>query len=211
MMLLPRLLLIADQHRERPGALEIAVAAGAAFVQIRDKDLDDAAVEQRLRIIRDAPKAPGPSAEHSSASPSATRHLISINGRPALARNHGVGLHLPAAHEVVTREDIPLLGRSAHDEEEVHRALTEGVDYLIVGTVFPSASKPGRAPLGLNGLARLSALASPWPVFAIGGITAQRVSSVLATGAHGVAVCGAILDADDPAAATAHFLAELPA
>lgn len=126
-----------------------------------------------------------------------------------MARHEGMGLHLPAAHATVPREDIPLLGRSAHDEEEVQRAAAEGVDYLIVGTVFPSASKPGREPLGLDGLARLTALASPLPVFAIGGITPARVASVLATGAHGVAVCGAILDVADPAAAIQHFLAEL--
>ncbi|MCC5888384.1 MAG: thiamine phosphate synthase [Gammaproteobacteria bacterium] len=136
--------------------------------------------------------------------------LIAINGRPAMARREGIGLHLPAAHGSVARDGIALLGRSAHDEEEVQRAVAEGVDYLIVGTIFPSASKPGRAPLGLDGLARLTALAAPLPVFAIGGITPTRVASVLEAGAHGVAVCSAVLDVPDAAVATQNFLAELP-
>ncbi len=104
---------------------------------------------------------------------------------------------------------MTLLGRSAHDEAEVQRAVAEGVDYLIVGTVFPSASKPGRPPLGLEGLTRLAALASPLPVFAIGGITPARVASVIKAGAHGVAVCSAVLDVADPVAATQNFLSEL--
>lgn len=189
MMDLPRLLLIADEPRERPGALEAAVTAGAPFVQIRDKNMDDETVLVRFESV----KAP----------------WICINSRPSMARKLGIGLHLPAAHEAVPREGIPLIGRSAHDEEEVRRAVAEGVDYLIVGTVFPSASKPGRAALGLDGLARLTALAAPLPVFAIGGITPERVAPVLATSAHGVAVCSAVLDVADPAAATQHFLSEL--
>lgn len=219
---LPRLLLVTDRHRERPAALEAAVAAGAAFVQIRDKALDDDAVLARLERIREASGlecsrsadrfvAPAP-ADHARSGPQGRAELwVCINGRPRLARTEAVGLHLPAAHGAVSRDGISLLGRSAHDEEEVARAVTEGVDYLIVGTVFDTTSKPGREVLGPAGLARLVALAAPLPVFAIGGITPARVASVLATGAHGVAVCSAVLDVANAAAATRRFLSELNA
>lgn len=217
---LPRLLLVTDQHRERPGALEAAVAAGAKFVQIRDKDLDDDAVLMRLASIREASAlACSHSADQLLASELADRGrsglqgpaapLVCINGRPRLAKAEGVGLHLPAVHATVSRDGISPLGRSAHDEDEVARAVAEGVDYLIVGTVFETASKPGRRPLGLEGLARLTALAAPLPVYAIGGMTPARVAAVLDTGAHGVAVCSAVLAATDVAAATQSFLSRL--
>lgn len=222
MIHLPRLLLVTDRHRERPNALEAAVAAGATFVQLRDKDLDDDALVLRLESVRGAlgsalqrsadPLATREFADRSRPSPSGhAAHWICINGRGDLARRQGVGLHLPAAHGGAARDGIGLLGRSAHDEDEVAQAVADGVDYLIVGTVFPTASKPGREPLGLDGLARLTALAAPLPVYAIGGVTAARVASVLTTGAYGVAVCAAVLGMADAAAATRRFLTELHA
>lgn len=206
---LPRLLLIADQHRERTGALAAAVGAGADFVQIRDKNLDDEAVLQRLQLVREARRRDDQNPATAQQKERSPAGLICINGRPALARTEAIGLHLPAAGVCCGREGIMLLGRSAHDSDEVRQAKVDGVDYLIVGTVFPTASKPGRAALGMDGLAELTALAAPLPVFAIGGITPARVPLVQAAGAYGVAVCSAILAVADPAAATRQFLLEL--
>ncbi|MFT4038882.1 MAG: sulfur carrier protein ThiS [Thermomicrobiales bacterium] len=90
------------------------------------------------------------------------------------------------------------VSRSVHSPEEAARSL--GVDFLVAGHVFPSASKPGRPPLGLERFAQIVA-AAPCPVLAIGGITPDRVAAVMAAGAHGVAVIGAIGEAADPRAA----------
>lgn len=227
-MNLPRLLLVSDRKREQPGALASAVAAGAPLIQLRDKDLDDAAVMQRLieigllhaaadgssgRCGRRLETAASSRAAAAASEPLPASALprCCLNGRPELARRLRFGLHLPASHAPVPRQGLSLMGRSAHDGEEVRRARSEGVDYLVIGTVFPTASKPGREALGLTGLAQLVALAAPLPVFAIGGMTVARTREVLATGAHGVAVCTAILAAADPAAATLSFLEELSA
>jgi thiamine monophosphate synthase len=92
-----------------------------------------------------------------------------------------------------------LVGRSVHSVADVARAA--GADYVIAGTVFPSASKPSALPaelLGLDGLHNI-ACASPMLVLAIGGITPDRIDEVLAAGADGVAGIGLFIDSLKPA------------
>jgi thiamine-phosphate diphosphorylase len=111
-----------------------------------------------------------------------------------------VGLHLPAREAppgTIELGGAPY-GRSVHDDDELRRALAEGPDYLIVGTVFATASKPGRVPGGVPLLERLCRQAHPTPVYAIGGISVGRIPAVIHAGAHGAAVCGALLLASDP-------------
>ncbi|TBW39309.1 thiamine phosphate synthase [Siculibacillus lacustris] len=80
------------------------------------------------------------------------------------------------------------------------------VDYLGVGPVFATATKPDAAPaLGLSGLAAIRA-ATSLPIVAIGGVTADTVAGLRAAGADGVAVVSAIMTAADPAAAAAAFV-----
>jgi len=126
---------------------------------------------------------------------------LSLNGDAAMAAELGVGLHMAQAAPRPSSPARPY-GRSAHDDAAVRRAIDEGVDYLVFGTVYPTSSKPGRAGCGLESLAAACKLARGIPVYAIGGITSERVPEVLGAGADGVAVCGAILGADDPREAT---------
>ena len=80
-----------------------------------------------------------------------------------------------------------LVGRSVHSVEEAVAAADEGgLDYLIFGTVFESASKPGHAAAGVAGLADVSG-ATRLSVLAIGGMTRERIPDVMAAGASGVA------------------------
>ncbi len=66
-------------------------------------------------------------------------------------------------------------------------------DYLLVGTVFPSESKPdGPAPIGLEGL-RAAAAAGPAPILAIGGVDVANAAGALRPGARGIAAIGAFL------------------
>ncbi|MGH3062372.1 MAG: thiamine phosphate synthase, partial [Gaiellaceae bacterium] len=132
-----------------------------------------------------------------------TRRLgvpLVVNDRPDLAVLVGadfvhVGqddLPLPA----VRRFGIPA-GLSTHSREEVERA---GADYIAVGPVFATPTKPGRPAVGLE-LVRHAAARAPAPWFAIGGIDGTNVAEVVAAGARRIAVVRAIGDADDPEAA----------
>jgi thiamine-phosphate pyrophosphorylase len=109
-------------------------------------------------------------------------------------------LPVPAARAVVG-PDL-LVGGTARDPTTARRLVAEGADYLGVGPTFATVSKTGvPQPIGLDGL-RAVAEAVDVPVIAIAGIRADRVDEVLATGAWGIAVIGAIADAPDPHSAT---------
>ena len=85
------------------------------------------------------------------------------------------------------------------------------MDYLGAGPVFGTGSKADPAPaLGLETLARICADVAV-PVIAIGNVSAGRLGEVIAAGAHGVAVLGAVVHADDPAAAAARLREALDA
>jgi thiamine biosynthesis protein ThiS len=128
---------------------------------------------------------------------------VLVNGGPQAALATGTGIHLrerdmtPAAARAALGPRVPI-GRSVHSPEGAIAAT--GADYVLAGHVYPSPSKPGLAPLGPAGLAQIVAVA-PCPVIAIGGITPERVTEIIQTGARGVAVIGAIVEADDPRAA----------
>lgn len=100
-----------------------------------------------------------------------------------------------------------LLGLSVHSEGEAQDA-GEGLDYLMVGTLFDTPSHPGARPGGLRRIHQVSA-GTGRPLVGIGGITPQRVPRVLEAGAAGVAVRGGVWDAPDPAAAVGVFLREV--
>ncbi len=96
------------------------------------------------------------------------------------------------------------IGFSAHGAEELRHAEAAGADHLIFGTVYPSATHPGEATAGLEGLRRMTA-ATILPLIAIGGMTTARVGEVRAAGAHGIAVLGGVWHADRPEAAANAF------
>lgn len=125
-----------------------------------------------------------------------------------------VGVHLGARSLPVSlvRRHLPLpfVGVSVHSIEEGIAAARDGAAYLTFGHIFPTASHPGDAPIGLGQLRDMVA-AVDIPVFAIGGIDATNIRDVLDAGATGIAVISAILKAADPAAATAELRAILDA
>jgi len=191
---LPRLMLVTDRHRI-PGRdlvdlVARSILGGVGFVQVREKDLTESSLLELLESI------------HQSV-PRSTR--IAINGRERLARKLGVGLHLPAWQSSPARKGLPLLGRSVHSAREAEMAVEEGMDYIILGAIFPTVSKPGNPGRGLDFLREICTLVSPMPVYAIGGIQISRVPGVLRAGAHGLAVCGAILATSDPDRAARGF------
>jgi thiamine-phosphate pyrophosphorylase len=106
--------------------------------------------------------------------------------------------------------DRVLISRAVHSVEAAVRAERDGADIVQLGTVFETPSKPGRAAIGVDGVRAVCA-ALRVPVIAIGGISAANAGGVLRAGAAGVAVIGAIFDADDPRAAAASLHAAIDA
>lgn len=89
------------------------------------------------------------------------------------------------------------VGRSVHSVDAALRAEAEGCEYVVAGSIFPTASHPG-GPAG--GLALIEDIARRVhiPVVAIGGINANNARQCIDAGARGVAVISAIFDAADP-------------
>jgi thiamine-phosphate pyrophosphorylase len=180
----------------RPGGRALAdllpavLEAGVDVFQLRDKRLaDDELLELGLAARRWCD-------EHGA--------LFILNDRPDLAMAVGAdGVHVgqddvpvEAARAIVG--DERLVGLSTHSPEQI--AAAGGVDYIGVGPVNETPTKPGRSAVGVE-LVRHAAAHANVPFFAIGGITAGNVSAVLAAGARRVAVLRAIADAGDPTAA----------
>lgn len=176
--------------------LEIARAAlegGADAVQLRDKS------SPAMNLCRLA----------SEIQPMARKFgaLFVVNDRVDVALVTGAdGVHvgqedLPARE---TRRLLPrpvILGVSAGTVDEARRAEKDGADYLGVGPLFRTATKPDAGdPLGIDGFARIVRSVSI-PVVAIGGITLDTVAAVMGAGASGIAVASAVAAADDMAAA----------
>lgn len=102
-----------------------------------------------------------------------------------------------------------VLGATARTPEDAARAVAAGASYLGVGPCFATTTKDGLpAPIGPAGIRRVATTVEI-PVVAIGGVTAATVPALLAAGAHGVAVVGAIGAAADPARATGDLLGAL--
>jgi thiamine-phosphate pyrophosphorylase len=90
-----------------------------------------------------------------------------------------------------------LIGLSTHSEDQILASATSAADYIAVGPVHATPTKPGRPAVG-NPLVRFAAASSARPFFAIGGIDASTVPETIAAGARRVAVVRAITEADDP-------------
>ncbi|MFM7549270.1 MAG: thiamine phosphate synthase [Cyanobacteriota bacterium] len=98
-----------------------------------------------------------------------------------------------------------LIGRSTHAIAQLRQAVADGCDYVGVGPVEATPTKPGREPVGLD-YVRQAAAECPIPFFAIGGIDARALQRVREAGAGRVAVVRAITAAVDPAAAARQLL-----
>ncbi len=174
---------------------ERCAEAGADCVQLRAKDVKDdtlfAVSAEFVRICRD-------------------RAVLSvINDRVDVAVAAGAdGVHLGQNDlpvEQVRRLQLqPLIvGKSTHSPAQLHAAVDEAATYVSLGPVYPTATKPRTAAVGLEYVRQaLEALAGTGlGHVAIGGITPQNVEDVLQAGARTIAVCAAVTQAKDPAAA----------
>lgn len=114
---------------------------------------------------------------------------VVLNGDADVARALGAdGVHLKATQLAVlaARPDFEWVGASCHTTDELALAVRLGLDYVVVGSVLPTASHPGGDTLGWDGLAALIA-GSPLPAFAIGGLDDSHLAHAQDCGAHGIA------------------------
>jgi thiamine-phosphate pyrophosphorylase len=185
-----RLYLICDTKPggdEPEDVLRPALQAGVDIVQLRDKSAEDREIVEAGRVFRrlcDAYDA-----------------LFIVNDQADLAvacAADGVHLGQGDADPTEARRVLGpdgLIGLSTHSREQIDAA--HEVDYIGVGPVYETPTKPGYAPVGLE-LVHWAAEHARVPFFAIGGVDAATIDDVLGAGAGRVAVVRAIRDALDP-------------
>ena len=163
-----------------PAVVEAAVAGGAQWVILRERDLGYAERHALAGTIR-ALLPPG--------------RLI-VAGPDPLG---GDAVHLAAADPRPVDPRIGIVGRSCHGADEVRRL--SGETYVTLSPVYPTATKPGYGPaLTARGAAELR---SPVPWLALGGVASPgRAAECARAGAAGIAVLGAVMRAKDPARVT---------
>ena len=106
--------------------------------------------------------------------------------------------------ELLTSRSGPGIGLSSHAPAQAERALQAGADYIAIGPVYATATKPQAKPVTLDYVRWAAAnVGIPW--FAIGGINLENLDDVLAAGARRVCVVSAILNAPDVAAVCREF------
>jgi thiamine-phosphate pyrophosphorylase len=187
-----RLYLVCDSsppNHSLPDLLRAAGAGGVDVVQLRDKRLSDdelAAVAHASRALCEQ-----------------LGLLLIVNDRPLVALEAGAdGVHvgqddipIPDAREMVGQD--MLIGLSTHEQRQLEAADPTLLDYIGVGPIHQTPTKPGRPAVGVE-LVRHAAAHARVPFFAIGGLNAGNLAEVLDAGASRVCVLRAITEAEDP-------------
>jgi thiamine-phosphate pyrophosphorylase len=171
-----------------PEVVEEACAAGIQAVQLREKDLAGKDLCELAHQIRDITAR--------------FEVRLFINGRPDIAEVVGAdGVHCPEngfPPEAIQQYWPEFsVGASVHSLEAAKKAEKEGADFLLFGPVFftPSKEEYGK-PQGTDRLEKVCESTSI-PVFAVGGVTPEKVPECLQAGAFGVSGISALMEADD--------------
>lgn len=175
------------------------IEGGADIIQLRAKKESRDQIAQMARAVLPVTRPAGVP--------------LILNDFPELAKDvHADGVHLGQEDlqgvafdsvRAMLGED-GIIGVSTHSLDQALAAERLGADYIGVGPIFPTGTKPGRPAVGLelirqvNGRVRL-------PFVCIGGITEANVGAVKAAGAHCIAIVSAILTEKDASAATRRF------
>ena len=194
-------------HGRDPAELARQLCAGGAdLVQLRAKGATTDAVRRLAEALLPVTEKAGVG--------------LVINDYPDIARAIGAPMahlgqedffdagHTHTSH-LAPRTSHLQIGLSTHAPEQAQRALRAGPDYIAIGPVFATPTKPGRPPVTLDYVRWAAANVSiPW--FAIGGITLKSLDEVLAAGATRICVVSAILNAPDVTKACQDFRQRLP-
>ncbi len=180
--------------------VEAALQGGLSLVQYRDKDADDITRIQLGKALKEL----------------CHRYdaLFLMNDRVDLALAVDAdGVHLgqqdlPIAQARQLLGPQRIIGRSTTNPDELHRAIQEGADYVGVGPVYETPTKPGKAAAGFE-YVQHAADHTPIPWFAIGGINTDNLGEVLSARAERVAVVRSIMAAENPSLITQYFVSQL--
>lgn len=157
-------------------ALERGLRGGLRLIQVREPRMDPDALRKFLIEVLARSRSFGA--------------RVLVNGNERLAAELGAdGVHLSARSLAAcqSRPDFPLVAASCHDELELGRAQSMGVDFAVLGSVLPTLSHPGIAPMGWDNFARI-VNDTTVPVFALGGIELRDQVRAWNAGAHGIAM-----------------------
>jgi thiamine-phosphate pyrophosphorylase len=202
-----RLYLVCDATpggRPLEEVLAPALRGGVDVFQLRCKDATDEEILAAAEVAREWCEVAGA--------------LFILNDRPDLVAAAGAdGVHVgqddtPVAEARRMAGPDALVGLSTHAPAQVDDAATAQADYIGVGPVHTTPTKPGRPAVGLE-LVTYAARKAAMPWFAIGGVDEDNINAVMTAGANRVAVVRAIAESPDPegvARRLAHALDEGP-
>jgi len=186
-----RLYLCTADRPDLAAFLAACIAGGVDIVQLRDKVLDARPLLARARLAAEVCAATGVP--------------FILNDRPDLALECAAGVHVgqddapPALARRVLGPDA-IVGLSTHAPAELDASAAEPADYVSVGPVAPTPTKPGRPGTGLDYL-RYAAETATRPWFVTGGVTPGTVGDMLDAGARRFVVVRWLTESDDPEAA----------
>jgi thiamine-phosphate pyrophosphorylase len=190
----------ASRGRDLEEVLEGTIAGGCRMVQLREKTWPSGRLLPLAERLRERCRNAGVT--------------FIVNDRLDLALAVDAdGVHLgqddlpPRAARPLLRRSMRL-GLSTHSVAQAREAQASGADYVAVGSMFPTATKPDFELVGPE-LVRNVRPHVHVPLVGIGGVTPENAAEVICAGADGVAVISAVCAADDPAAATQRFLAAI--
>ncbi len=173
--------------------------AGVKLVQLRAKNRSIEEIKIIAAELVSIRNSRFPSSDES-------RPLLVVNDHIGICRAVGAdGVHLGQTDTTakIAREILgagAFIGLSTHSVQQFRSGCSEPVDYLAVGPIFSTASKPNHEPLvGIRTLHEIC-LESPLPVVAIGGVSLENVASVYGSGAASVAVISDLESAENLAA-----------
>jgi thiamine-phosphate pyrophosphorylase len=177
-----------------------ALDGGVDLVQLRIKDAtDDDLITAGCRYARICAERGVP---------------LILNDRPDLVAAVGAdGVHLgqedmPVADARAILGEGPIVGLSTHTPQQISAAGEQALDYIGVGPVHATPTKPGRPAVG-SALVEYAAAHADAPFFAIGGLGVEQIDAVVRAGARRIAVVRAVTDAPDPGAAARALLEAL--
>ena len=194
--------LVTDRRVLGPGrslvdAVESALSGGVEAVQLREKDLSARELYRLAVALRERTGRRG------------ARLLVNDRLDVALAAGadgvHLGGGSLPVEEARRILGPHRVIGVSTHQVGEIGAAAAAGADFVTFGPVYPTPFKARYGePPGVQGLRRACSGAR-LPVFALGGVRADRVGEIMAAGASGVALISAVLGEEDPEEAAAEI------
>ncbi len=188
-----RLYVILTSHLCKRPVMEtarLALEGGADIIQLREKEMPDKDFLQLAIKLRELTTRMG--------------RLFIVNDRPRIACESGAdGLHLgqedtPIAEASALVGKDMLIGLSTHNLEQARLAFKQGANYLGIGPIFPTSTKPiktDESPIGTEILRLLKNF--PIPYFAIGGINLANLDKIIVADTARVAACSAVINQED--------------